>query len=62
MMFVPDRKDTYGSPQPVNGDSVTVLYVDDIHTPQETLLWTSAACYKVSFTVLYVDDVAPHRK
>jgi hypothetical protein len=34
-----------------------VLYLDDIHTAQETHLWASTALYWGSFTSLYVDDV-----
>jgi hypothetical protein len=40
MMFVPHRK--HMSPQPVNGDSFTVLYVDDVRTSQEA--HASTAC------------------
>jgi hypothetical protein len=33
------------------------LYTEDVGTSQETHLWVSMVCYKVSFTSLYVDDV-----
>jgi hypothetical protein len=39
------------------GNSFTVLYVDDVHTSQETCLWASTAFYGDSFDFLYVDDV-----
>jgi hypothetical protein len=33
------------------------LYVDDIHTPQETHLWASMVCYGDIIILVYVDDV-----
>jgi hypothetical protein len=44
-------------PQPLNGDCLTFLYVDDVRTLQKTHLWVSAVCYGDSFTFLYVGDV-----
>jgi hypothetical protein len=35
------------------------LFVGDVHTSQETRLWSSTSCYGDSFTFLYVDDVRP---
>jgi hypothetical protein len=32
-------------------------YVDDVLTSEETHLWASTACYRDSFTFLYVGDV-----
>jgi hypothetical protein len=43
--------------QVLSGDSFDSLYVDDVRTSEETLLWTSTACYGDSFNSLYVDDV-----
>jgi hypothetical protein len=38
-------------------DSLSLLYVGDVRTSQETALWTSTTSYVDSFTFLYVDDV-----
>jgi hypothetical protein len=35
--------------------SFTFVYVDDVHTSQETHLWASTCCYGNSFAFLYVD-------
>jgi hypothetical protein len=53
MMFVPHWK--HRPSLPVNGDKITVLYVDDVRTSLEAQAFT--ACYRDNFTVLYVDDV-----
>jgi hypothetical protein len=42
----------YRTPQP----ATILLYVDDVHTSQETYLWASTACYGDDFTLSYVDD------
>jgi hypothetical protein len=34
-----------------------LLYVDVVHTSQETHLWTSTACYGGIFNLLYIDYV-----
>jgi hypothetical protein len=39
------------------GDRFTSLYVNDVHTSQETYLWTSTTSFGDSFTLLYADDV-----
>jgi hypothetical protein len=39
------------------GDSFTFLYVDDVHTLQETLARPSTDCYGNRFSLFYVDDV-----
>jgi hypothetical protein len=52
-MFVPHWK--HSPPLPGNGDSFTVLYVDDVRTSLEAQ--SSTVCYRDSFTALYVDDV-----
>jgi hypothetical protein len=53
MMFVPHWK--HSPPLPGNGESFTVLYVDDVRTSLEAQAFT--VCYRDSFTLLYVDDV-----
>jgi hypothetical protein len=40
-----------------NGESFTLLYVDDVRTSQETNLWTITGCYGDSFTLTYADYV-----
>jgi hypothetical protein len=57
MMFVTHSKHTCRSPRPVNDDSSTLLYVDDVRTSQESYLSASTAYYRKSFALLYVDDV-----
>jgi hypothetical protein len=54
MVFVPDRKHTYGPPRPVT-DSFTFAHADDVRTSQETQ--ASTACYGDSFAFLYVNNV-----
>jgi hypothetical protein len=36
------------------GQSFTFLYVDDVHTSQETHVWASTACHKDSFTFYFM--------
>jgi hypothetical protein len=50
-------KHTFGPPQAVTGRDSNFLYVDDVHTSQETHLWASTGCYGERFLFLYVDDV-----
>jgi hypothetical protein len=38
-------------------DSSTFLYVDDVHTSQDTHLWTSTACYGYCF--IYTLNMEP---
>jgi hypothetical protein len=52
-----DISQSYGHPQPITGIALLFLYVDDVHSSQETHLWASTACYGDSFTSLYVYDV-----
>jgi hypothetical protein len=52
---IPDVSQPRRTAEPVMG--ITFLYVDDVHTSQETRLWSSTACYGNSLTFLYVDDV-----
>jgi hypothetical protein len=54
MMFVVDRKHTYGPLWPVMGIAVTLLHVDDVRTSQETRLSASTTCCGDSVTLLYV--------
>jgi hypothetical protein len=54
MIFVPHRKHLWSS-IPCYGDSVTVLYVNDVRTSQAAQ--DSTARYGDSFTLLFVDDV-----
>jgi hypothetical protein len=42
-------------PRPVNGNSFSFLYVDDVRSSLES--HASTACYGDSFSFLYVDDV-----
>jgi hypothetical protein len=49
MMFVPHWK--HSPPLPGNGDSFTVLYVDDVRTSLEA--HSSTACYGDSFTFYF---------
>jgi hypothetical protein len=43
-------------------DNFTSLYVDDVHTSQETHVWASTACYEDSFTFYMWIIFVPHRK
>jgi hypothetical protein len=56
-MWVPQHLTTLQASRACYGDSFTFLFVDDVHTSQETHLWVSTACYGDTFTFVYVDDV-----
>jgi hypothetical protein len=55
MVFIPHEKHTYGLPRPVRG-WLYLLYVDGVHTSQETPTGPHA-CYGDGLTFVYVDGV-----
>jgi hypothetical protein len=62
MMFIPHRKHTYTPQPPVTGITLLSSHVDDVRTSQETLIWSSRACYEYSFTFYMWMMFVPDRK
>jgi hypothetical protein len=56
-MWDPQHLTTLWTSTACYGDSLTLLYVDDVRASQETQVRPSTACYWDSCTLLYVDDV-----
>jgi hypothetical protein len=56
MMFVPNRKHTYGFHGMLR-DSFTFSYVDDIRTSQQTQLLSPWRVKGINLLLLYVDHV-----
>jgi hypothetical protein len=44
-------------PRPITRIVLLLLLVNDARTSEETLVWSSTACYMHSFTYLYVQDI-----
>jgi hypothetical protein len=53
MMFVSHIKHVCGASTACYGDSITLLYVDDVGTSKETHLRTSTTYYWYSFIFMY---------
>jgi hypothetical protein len=62
VMFVPHRKNTYGTPRPGTRIALFFIYMCDVRNSQEANIRTTTACYRDIFTFYMQVMFVPHRK